>query len=81
MINKFTKSFTAANKGVALLLLLWHHLFGIASEYGHFIQHLAGVSKVCVAIFLILSGYGLNEATRKKTPLFFFTLSVYLNCI
>lgn len=55
-------------KGVAILLMLWHHLFLdqnglyddfiLCGQYGVF--HLLGQwSKVCVAIFVFLSGYGL----------------------
>lgn len=55
-------------KGVALLLLLWHHLFykenGLYDDLyiaGHgLVNELSIVSKVCVAIFVFLSGYGWN---------------------
>lgn len=54
-------------KGLALLLLLCHHLFYIdnglydsISIAGHnVIQVIGQWSKVCVAIFIFLSGYGL----------------------
>jgi hypothetical protein len=49
---------TNACKGVALILLLWHHLFYQNPEYGLFVFKFATLSKVCVAIFVILSGYG-----------------------
>lgn len=78
-------------KGVALLMLLWHHLFYNNPEtFNRFtsIYKLEGVlydrpiecyfavfCKVCVAIFLLLSGYGLfksysswqNKANNKMT--------------
>lgn len=54
-------------KGVAILIMLWHHLF-LRPEYndivihGHSIaQEIAIMCKVCVAIFVFVSGYGLTE--------------------
>lgn len=41
--------------------MLWHHLFLPASEYGAFTSSFATVSKVCVALFLLVSGYGLTK--------------------
>ena len=61
-------------KGVAILLLLWHHLFyNSPNSYNKFISLyifkgvpveciLADFCKVCVALFLILSGYGLYKS-------------------
>lgn len=56
-------------KGIALILLLCHHLFTGSNEsqyndicifgYG-LVEQLGGFSKVCVAIFVLLSGYGLT---------------------
>lgn len=61
-------------KGVALLLLLWHHLFykenGLYDDLyiaGHgLVNELGIVSKVCVAIFVFLSGYGLVKSSQGK---------------
>lgn len=63
---KFDTSATNSCKGVALMLLLWHHLFYLSPEYGLFVNETAKIAKVCVAIFLILSGYGLTESIRAK---------------
>lgn len=61
-------------KGIALLLLLAHHLFyvrnGLYSDvniYHHFyLAHQVGLyGKLCVAIFVFLSGYGLTVKTEK----------------
>lgn len=61
-------------KGVAVLLLLWHHLFYYAPKYYNrftslYMFHgkpiecqISVFCKVCVAIFLILSGYGLYKS-------------------
>lgn len=68
---------TTRVKGVALLLLLWHHLFYIGSaQYTEYvvagvplIQQSALAAKVCVALFVLLSGYGLAvQAQRNPLP-------------
>ena len=66
---------TQIAKGVAVLLLLWHHLrFGqlvanpVPSGFGVLV---AFYGKVCVAIFLVLSGYGLWMSYNKKRPKYF----------
>ena len=70
----FDKRQTNIAKGIALLLLLWHHLFYNNPEYySRFISlfpikgipmecFIADFCKVCVAIFLFLSGYGLFKS-------------------
>jgi peptidoglycan/LPS O-acetylase OafA/YrhL len=67
----FDKRQTNIAKGVALLLLLWHHLFYNSQKYyskftSLFYFHnipiecyIAIFCKVCVSIFLLLSGYGI----------------------
>ena len=67
----FDKRQTNIAKGVAVLLLLWHHLFYNKPEYYErftsiFVYQgvpiecrIATFCKVCVAIFLVLSGFGL----------------------
>lgn len=61
-------------KGVALLLLLVHHLFYVQDGYyddiliarGHyFVQEIGIASKLCVAVFVFLSGYGLAAKADK----------------
>ena len=67
MDNQYTKNDTDVSKGIAVCLLLAHHLFIEHPEmgmkvFGYTIAYqIAILSKVCVAIFAILSGYGLNE--------------------
>lgn len=62
-------------KGVALLLLLCHHLF--SSQNGGFddvhlykdhylVQDIGIACKLCVAIFVFLSGYGLSVKRQKE---------------
>ena len=60
--GRFVAAATAACKGVALLLLLWYHLFYLHPEYGFIVRVTSLSSKACVAIFVILSGYGLAAA-------------------
>jgi peptidoglycan/LPS O-acetylase OafA/YrhL len=60
----FTQSTSNSAKGVALLLLLWHHLFIEYPEYQQFVYYSALMAKVCVAIFLLLSGYGLAKSNQ-----------------
>jgi hypothetical protein len=80
----FDVTATDACKGVALLFLLWHHLFNPYPEYGFYIFLTSQLAKVCVSIFLILSGYGLSESIKnKKIGLFAFyrkhLTKLYLN--
>ena len=61
-------------KGVALLLLLAHHLFyqGIGYNdihlYGshYLVKEIGIISKLCVAIFVFLSGYELTVNADKS---------------
>lgn len=57
---------TNACKGVALLLMLWHHLFRPYPQNGSTTHVLALVANVCLAMFIMLSGYGLAESVRDK---------------
>lgn len=65
---------TDALKGIGLLLLLFHHLF--YSQYGDYddirlsgglglVEQIGIWCKLCVAIFVFLSGYGLTVKARK----------------
>jgi len=58
---ELSKSDTTGIKGIAILFMLWHHLFLHSTEYGALTQSLAIVFKVCVALFLFVSGYGLTK--------------------
>lgn len=77
-INTFVilgKDDTLTLKGVAILLLLSHHLFfqnaGLYYdiqlwENHYLLQEIGIMSKVCVSIFVFLSGYGLAVGAEKK---------------
>ncbi len=64
--RRFDAGDTAACKGVALLLLLWHHLFYLHPEYGFFVRVTSLSAKVCVAMFVLLSGYGLAASVGAR---------------
>lgn len=64
---------TNALKGVALLLLLLHHCLYSGDGYDDIIifghplyQNIGRFSKICVALFIFLSGYGLTAKTMKN---------------
>ncbi len=73
----FTKEETNRCKGIAILMMLFHHLFNDYEEYaGYTIQywpltgdqtiHLGLLCKVCVTIFVFLSGYGIAAVYTAK---------------
>lgn len=68
--NIFTVESTNIAKGIAIFLLLFHHL-GIEPDLNlfsktSFLLMTAKQFRVCVCIFVILSGFGLNESFNKK---------------
>lgn len=76
----FTVKQTNIAKGIACILLLCHHLFYSTNSYARFTSlwvlngvpiesKIAVMCKVCVTIFLFLSGYGINEAINKRLSL------------
>ena len=56
---------TSVLKGIAICAMLCHHLFYKSPGTGYFVWHLAMLGKVCVSIFLLLSGYGLTIQMKK----------------
>lgn len=72
---KLSKTDTNVLKGVALILLLIHHLFYIQSgryddihlwgDY-YLVNSIGVICKFCVAIFVFLSGYGLAVKAQKS---------------
>lgn len=64
---------TQVLKGVALLLLLAHHCLSASHPYDDVVVHgwslvatLSDHAKLCVAIFVFLSGYGLTVSAERK---------------
>lgn len=94
---KFTKEHTMQMKGIAIIILLFHHCFLNAQRWAtvpyeklattkgwgyypisfapfssHTIQYLASFSKMCVAMFVFMTGYGMwvsYESQKKKTTM------------
>lgn len=94
---KFTKEHTMQMKGIAIIILLFHHCFLNAQSWAtvpyeklattkgwgyypisfapfssHTIQYLASFSKICVAMFVFMTGYGMwvsYESQKKKTTM------------
>ena len=60
-----SKEDTLLVKGVAICLMLWHHLFYQTLDYGDVVYQIALFGKVCVALFLFLSFYGLTIQYEK----------------
>lgn len=70
---QFTKKDTALVKGAAILMMLFHHLFTSAERYAGyeiifqpfgevFTVQLARFFKICVGMFVFLSGYGITKS-------------------
>ena len=94
---KFTKEHTMQMKGIAIIILLFHHCILNAQRWAtvpyeklattkgwgyypisfapfssHTIQYLASFSKICVAMFVFMTGYGMwvsYESQKKKTTM------------
>lgn len=74
MKNYFDKNMSICLKGIGILLLLFHHLF-YSVEIQEYIFRLcetttlglyilANQAKICVTLFLVLSGYGQSESFK-----------------
>lgn len=83
----FTKNDSQIIKGIAILMMIFHHLFAfperITIVYGNsflkfFFIEIGDFSKICVALFCFISGYGLYEKTKKlnKDKLLFKDISI-----
>lgn len=92
----FTKAETNRCKGIAIIMMLFHHLFNDYEEYaGYTVQywpltgdqtlHLALLCKICVTIFVFLSGYGIaavytakfQNREPERNEIYRFTISRY----
>lgn len=71
-----TKRETNIAKGIAILLMFFHHLFSSTARINNYeltglicnsktTAYVANQLKVCVAMFALISGYGLYVVTRK----------------
>lgn len=62
---RITLNETNILKGIAICAMLCHHLFFENPEYGTIAFKLALTGKVCVALFVFLSGYGMAVKYQK----------------
>ncbi len=74
--NKFNKDNTLALKGIAIIMMLFHHLFRKESLFSgykvsffpfnqEFIMEMSTTFKICVSIFAFITGYGLLLSLKK----------------
>lgn len=57
------KEDTLAIKGIAILMMLWHHLFSyypLDAPFAYIIRTTAAMGNICVGLFLMVSAYGLT---------------------
>lgn len=74
MENGITKKQSAVLQGVAILMMVYHHLFSFAVEYESllpFVQadtarRIAWFCKLCVGIFAFVSGYGMYYVMKRQ---------------
>ena len=77
--NGFSKENSLSLKGVAILMMLWHHLFQAQCYEGFriyfyplnqtLVDNIAVVTKICVPLFAFISGFGLLKSVIKgKEP-------------
>lgn len=75
--NKFSQNDAKIAKGIAVCFLLLHHLFGDISSFQKFsinsmflsqeiILTIGMFSKICLAIFVFISGYGITYSMNRK---------------
>lgn len=75
--HEFTRLHSDICKGLAVLMLLFHHLFNDYPEYeGHVVDYfpltgdqvtsIALLCKLCVAVFVFITGYGLASTFRAR---------------
>jgi peptidoglycan/LPS O-acetylase OafA/YrhL len=64
--NEFTIPDTLFAKGLAISLVLFQHSFYLNPEYGMVTYQAALISKVGVALFVFLSGFGLYRSFKSK---------------
>ena len=73
---RFTKKHTQIAKGIAMILMLSEHLYWMGyGQYttliklpnGYDIPWMIGsIGRICVSMFLLLSGYGMHYTQKKK---------------
>lgn len=74
MENGITKKQSAILQGVAIWMMVYHHLYSFAVEYESLlpflhvgtVQKIAWFCKLCVGIFAFVSGYGMYYVTDRQ---------------
>lgn len=66
-----TKDYSNMVKGMAVLMMIMHHIWGFpekipALPLSNFEVQLGAAGKICVSIFMFISGYGLYYSFEKK---------------
>ncbi len=66
-----TKDYSEMVKGIAVLMMILHHLWGFPEKIpelplSHLEVQVGAACKICVSIFMFLSGYGLYYTFGKK---------------
>lgn len=71
--DTFSVRDTQAVKGAAILLMIWHHLFGFPQYFPYetllpvnLAFYVGQFGKICVGIYLFLSGYGMTLSARRE---------------
>ncbi len=62
-----TKTDTAVVKGIVIIAMLIHHVFAPFTGQSWIVGQLQSLGKVCVASFVLLSGYGLSVGYQRIT--------------
>lgn len=77
-MGEFNKEKTNYCKGIAIVLMIIHHLYwnvpniGIKFDGIAISQRIGILGKVCVSIFLMLSGYGVYKSNKKIKKISFY---------
>ena len=75
-ISMLTTEKSFITKGIAILMMMWHHCF-LPGRYDGFsivfwplaenqVIHIANFCKICVSLFVFISGYGLFVSYTKQ---------------
>lgn len=90
MESGITKKQSTALQGVAILMMVYHHLFSFATEYvsplpfiqADIVRRIAWFCKLCVGIFAFVSGYGMYHVMQGQPgERFFGRLMAEYRCV
>lgn len=90
MENGITKKQSAMLQGIAILMMVYHHLFAFAETYASLLpffnadaaRQIAWFCKICVGIFAFVSGYGMYYALGScRQERFFRGLAAEYRCV